>query len=488
MLKGFIMRFVLVALPLAFCAGAVHAEPASAAGAAALTGLFQTYLGAADGVVTIVAEGDAYGVTLDFAPLIAAMPDAGVKASISPVLFELTDKGDGTWGMAQGQAFDLAVKVPGKLDIVVTLGNWTGTGIFDESLKAFSTSSSQITDIAVAEVMTDPTLGETKVVYSIASARYDSTATAASAGGVDSTASYALNGLTESFSLPGMAEGAPPMDITASADTYVADAKITGLRPDALYRLVAFLVANPSKAAMLAQQDGLKTILRDGLPLFDHMISSGTISTISVLSPLGTFGLDEAAVTLEANGFVGDGLLREAVTLSGLSAPAGLVPDWAIGLVPSAVSLDLKVSRFNLAAPVALILDAVDFATGPADPSAFEGQMMMALMPEGVVDITLAPGGVEAPIYRLGYEAKMTAGTAALPFGTGKVTLTGMAELQAALAAAGAEIGGQAGPLLAMAEGMAKPGPDGALLWDLEMTAQGGLLVNGVDMMGAGGQ
>lgn len=483
------MRFsyALAALPLAFCAGSAWAE-ATDAGAADLTAVLQTYLGAAEGVVKVAVEGEAYGVTLDFAPLIAAIPDAGVEASISPVVFQLTDNGDGTWEMTQDQAFDMAVKVPGQMDMVIKLGKWAGTGTFDVALQAFTTSSSQLTDIAISETMTDPTLGETKVAYTIASGSYESTAKAAATGGVDVSATYALSGLAESFAMPGMGEGAPPMDIAMTAETYTSDATISGLRPDAFYKLVAFFVANPSEAAVIAQQDGLKTILRDGVPLFDHMITTGTVTAISVTSPMGVFGLADAGVTVEAKGLVADGLFREAFTLSGLTMPAGLVPDWATQLVPSSLSLDFKLSRFDLSAPVALLLDTVDFATGPADPAAFEGQLMMAVMPEGVVDVTLAPGGIVAPIYELGYEGTMSAGMAAMPAGSAKVTLKGMAEVQAALAAAPEEIGMQAAPMLAMAEGMAKPGENGALVWELEMTAEGGVLVNGVDMMGAGAQ
>ena len=480
------MRFFHAALPLVFCTGGAFAEPASQTGAADLTVLLQTYLGATAGVVTVVPEGETYEVTLDFALLIAALP--GAEASISPLVLHLTDNGDDTWQVTQDQAFDLALKLPGQLNLAIKMGNWAGSGIFDESLMAFSASSSQISDISVTEVMTDPLLGETKVAYSVASAQYDSTSTAVASGVVDSAARYILNGLTEGFSMPGIGEGAPPIDIAIAAETYAADAKVTGLRPDALYKLVAFLVANPSEAAMIAQQDAMKTILRDGMPLFDHMISSGTISAISVMSPLGAFGLDEAAVTVEANGFVADGLLREAFTLSGLTTPPGLVPDWATTLVPSQLSLDFTLSRFNLAAPIALMLDTLDFAKGPADPAAFEGQVMMALMPEGVVDFTLAPGGVQAPIYSLTYEAALSGGAAAMPSGTAKMSLRGMAEVQSTLATAPAEIGAQVAPMLSMAENMAQPGADGALLWALEMTADGGLLVNGVDIMGAGVQ
>ena len=482
------MRFsqAFAALPFVFCAGSAFAQTATDEGASALTAVLQTYLGAADGVVTVEVADEAYDVTLDFAPLIAAMPEPKAEASISPVVFQLTDNGDGTWEMTQDQAFDLALKVPGQLDMTVKIGNWTGSGTFDETLQAFSTSSSEFKDIAVNEVMSDPTMGESKVAYTIASASYDSTAVAAAAGGVDSAATYSLNGLTESFSMPGMGEGAAPTDISVTAETYVADAKIAGLRPDAIYKLVAFFVANPSEAAIIAQQDGLKAILRGGVPLFDHMISTGTVSAISVTTPMGAFGLDEAGVTVEANGLVADGLFREAFTLSGLTTPAGLVPEWATQLVPSALALDFKVTRFNLMAPVALLLDTVDFATGPTNPAAFQGQMMMAMMPEGVVDVTLAPGSIVAPIYELGYEGQMSAGMAAMPSGKATLTAKGMTEVQAALAAAPEDMRGQIAPMLAMAEGMAKPGADGGLLWELEMTAEGGFMVNGVDMMGGG--
>jgi hypothetical protein len=336
--------------------------------------------------------------------------------------------------------------------MAISLGKWAGTGTFDTGLQAFVTSSTQITDITVNEAIADAVMGKTQVTYSVARARYESTAAAAANGGADVSATYALTGLTENFTMPGMGDGAAAMDLSLTAESYTASSKISGLRPDAVYKLIAFFVANPSEA------------------------------------PMGTFGLDAAGVTVEANGLVADGMVREAFTLSGLTLPAGVVPEWAADLVPSSLSLDFKLSRFNLAAPFALLLDTVDFVTGPANPAAFEGQLMLALMPEGVVDIALAPGGVVAPIYDLGYEAAMTAGMAAMPTGTANVTLKGMTALKTALAAAPEEVGMQAAPMLAMAEGMAKPGDNGALVWALEMTPEGGMLVNGVDVMAMGAQ
>lgn len=454
-------------------------------GAAELTALLQTYLGAVPGVVTVAPEGESYGVKLDFAPLLAKLPEAGAEASISPLVFSLTDNGDDTWEMTQDQSFDLQLNVPGQLDLSLHVANIAGEGIFDESLATFASSSTRFTDMALSETVADPTLGDTKVSYAIASGQYETAAEAGAAGGVDSTMTYALEGISEVFTLPAMTEGAPAGEVTVRVESYTGNGSTEGLRPDAIYKLIAFFVANPSEAAIAAQQDGLKAIISDGLPLVDHLISTGTATAMSAETPLGPMSLETAEIEVELNGIVEEGLFREAFSLGGLQLPAGLVPEWAAPLVPSDLSVDMTVSRFNLLAPAKLLLAALDLTKDPALAPEAEEQLLAALLPEGVVDLSLAPGGVTAPVFTLDYEAEVTAGPMApLPTGSATLSLTGMAEINAALQAAPPEISGQAAPMLAMAEGMAKPGAEGELVWEIEMTPEGGLLVNGMDMMG----
>ena len=479
--------FALSALPFVLWSTTALATPATPEGAAALVAMFQTYLGATDGVVGVVAEGDVYDVTLDFAPLIAAMPEKATEATISPIEFALADNGDGTWEMTQDQAFAMILKVPGQMDMAVTMAKLVGTGTFDTGLQAFVTSDTEVTDLAMTQTITDPTMGASTVAYAIDSLTYTSTAAAGANGGVDSKTNYTLTGLTEDFGIPGMGEGGAPMALKLTAESYNADADVLGMRPDALYKLLAFFVANPSEAAIIAQQDGLKSILRDGVPLFENIISTGTVATVSVASPMGDFGMESMGIVVEANGVVADGKFREGVTLSGLTLPEGLVPEWAVPLVPQSVGFDVTVSRFDLAAPVALFLDTVDMATGAGATPEMDAKLMAAFMPDGVVDITLAPGSIVGEQYKLSYEGAMTAGgSGAMPTGTAKVTATGLDVIQAALAAAPPEMGGQIGPIIGIAQGMAKPGADGELVWELEMTPTGGMLVNGVDMMGGG--
>ena len=192
------------------------------------------------------------------------------------------------------------------------------------------------------------------------------------------------------------------------------------------------------------------------------------------------------AVEVEANGLVDDGLFREAFTLNGLSLPAGLVPEWAAQLVPTSLSLDFKASRFNLAAPAAILLETIDMVNPKPNTPEQDQALLAALLPDGVVDITLAPGTITSPLYTVTYDGVFSAGPATpMPVGKATVTATGMTAVEQALAAGPAEMTGQITPMLKMAESMAKPGENGALVWELESTATGGFLVNGTNMMGA---
>ncbi|MBL4926834.1 hypothetical protein [Fuscibacter oryzae] len=473
--------------PLALTAalwGTTALAQATPEGAAELTATLQTYLGATAGVVSVAPEGDAYGVKIDFTPLLAKLPAEAGEATVTPITFQLTDNGDDTWAYAQDQSFALTVKAPGKADISLNIANLEGTGTFDEALQSFSTSSTTITDLQMKELVTDPAGTTTDVQYSVASTQYDSTAVAGANGGVDSTMTYSATGFAETFTIPG-GEGIPPTVIGVKANDYTGNGVVQGLRPDAVYKLVAFFVANPEAAAIAAKQGDLKTIVTEGLPIFNHLTANAAMGGVSVETPMGPLSIATAKVDVEANGIVETGLVREAIAISGLTLPPGLVPEWATTLVPSDVTLDFGLSRFNLDAPVRLFLQAADLTKEPPVGPEVEQQLLAALLPEGVVDLTIAPGTTTAPDYTLGYTGTLSFGPqTTVPVGKATVSLTGMDKVTATVQAAPPEINQQFAPFLAMATGMAKPGDGGALIWELETTAAGGMLINGTDLSG----
>lgn len=473
--------------PLALTAalwGSTALAEATPEGAAALTATLQTYLGATPGVVSVAPEGDAYGVKIDFTPLLAKLPPEAGTATVTPLTFQLTDNGDDTWAYAQDQSFAFTLQSPGKADISANFANLKSTGTFDETLQTFSTSSSTLTDMQVKELITDPAGAATDVQYSVASTQYDSTAVAGASGGVDNTMTYSATGFAETFTVPG-GEGMPPTVISLKADEYTGNGVVQGLRPDAVYKLVAFFVANPEAAAIAAKQGDLKTIVTEGLPLFAHLTANATMNGVSVETPIGPVAIASAKVDVEANGIVEQGLVREAFAISGLALPPGIVPEWAATLVPSDVTLDLALSRFSLDAPVRLFLQAADLTKEPPVTPEVEQQLRAALLPEGVIDVTIAPGTTTAPDYVLGYTGSFAFGPeTTVPVGKATLSLTGMDKVTATVQAAPPEINQQFAPFLAMATGLAKPGDNGALVWELESTATGGMLVNGTDLGG----
>ena len=484
------MRFspLFLALPFCLVAGTALANPATPEGAAALTSTFQTYLGTVAGVVTVQPEGEVYGVKLDFAPLLLKLPGEGVEASITPIEFKLTDNGDGTWGFSEDQSISASFKAPDTAEMSLYVAHLASTGTFDAALGVFTTSSGDASDISLTETTRDPSMGMTTVTYQIGSMHSESSAVANAQAGADLSTTYVMNYISEVFDMPAMGEGEAPMTMTARAQSYASDATITGLRPDAVYKLLAFAVANPSAEALDAGWPTLKTLLTSGMPLFEHMQSKDKMLSLAVDSPLGTFGLAELGIQMELNGFVADGMAREAMTLTGLTLPEGLVPEWAAGLVPETLSLDMKVAGFDAASGALKAMDMVDLSRNAGMVEVPENDFLNALLPSGAVGITLAPGSTVAPLYTLAYEGSMTAGPGKAPRGLGTISMTGLQAVRDAVKSAPPEMGMQAAPVLGMAEGIARKGENGALIWELELNEGGSLLVNGTDLAAMGGQ
>ena len=275
------------------------------------------------------------------------------------------------------------------------------------------------------------------------------------------------------------------MPISVTMESLGQTGKMDGMRPDAIYQTLAWFVAHPTTEAKEADKAGLKTILSEGIPFFASMTGDATAKGIAVTTPMGNVGIAEATVTVEANGVVADGKVREAIAISGLTLPEGVIPAWAVPILPKEVSLDFQATDFDLAAAADVALGMFDLPTGTEPDEAFQAKLLAALLPNSTVTIGLNPGAVSGEGYELTYEGSMVAGPD-MPMPTGKalITLTGIEALQAALDAAPDDVKGQAMMGVGMAQGMAKPGANGELVWEIDASTPGSLSVNGVPMMG----
>lgn len=456
---------------------------ATAEGAAALAAVFQTYLGKVEGVVRVAPEGEVYRVSLDAAPL-AALAEGKVTLAGTPFVFTLEDKGDGTWAYAQDQAFSMEVHVPGALDMNIAAERLVGSGTFDAGMMAFREASSTLSGFVLDQTVTEPGGAVSTTHQTVAETVFTSESTAADLGGVDNAFAMTARDSVQAMTMPAT-DGMPAMEITYRLARSTSEGSSKGYRPEAMLALLAWVVAHPSEAAMTADRAGLKGLIEQGLPFFREVQAKAAWEEISAATPFGTFGLASMQGEFAMNGLVADGKLREAFRLTGFTMPAGLVPDWAVPLVPDEMALDLTFADFDAAAAAKVLVGLLDLPVGQEPSPAFQDELLAALMPEGAMDFLLGPGGVKNASYDLTWEGALRAGPATpMPTGSAKVTLAGMDAVMAALQSAPPDMGGQVLPVLGMAQAMAKPGADGALVWEIEAATPGSLKVNGTEMMG----
>lgn len=473
----------LAILPAALAGQAAWAE-ATVGGAADLTATFQTYLGSTPGVVTVTPEGNAYRVRLDASPMLAKVPaEAQATISVSPLEMLVTDNGNGTWAVTQDQALSFSMKVATELDMTMSIDKLTCTGTYDTTLKAFAQQDCTMANLVMDQTQVDPALGEMKTNYTIAAGTYTLASKAGANGGVDSTTSYSMTGLDQTMMIPG-GEGMPATPIRLTAGEYALSGSGTGFRNDAILSLVSWFVAHPDAALIEANRADLKGIIAGALPLFDNLTADGTISQVNVETPFGPVGIAEVGLDVELRGAVADGLFREAISFDGLTLPPGVLPPFAEGLVPERFSIDFALDSFDAAAAAQVFLGLLDLPVGTEPPEGFDTTLLSALMPDGTVGITLAPGEIANATYTLTYEGSMTAGPAAMPVGTGKVTAKGYDAAVAILDTAPAEMKSEALMVMGMARGLAKDQGDGTLVWDIDATQPGTFKINGMDLMG----
>lgn len=457
-------------------------------GAADLLAVFQTYLGTTEGVVAVAVDGDAYKVTFDAAPLVAKIPaDAGMTSTITPMVMTVTDNGDGTWAYEMDQPVSIAYDIPGVVRNKSDYGQVLLSGTFDEALGDTTAYTLAMNQMVTEQTQIDPELGDVTVKVTQDSLTFEGSAAAGAAGGVDGQFTTASSNLRYEMMLPA-SEAMPAMPLVMTMAEGSATGGMTGYNPKGLYGLLAFFVANPDPALIEANKPGLKAAIEAAMPVFANLQITGSYKGVALETPFGPVGLDEVGLTIDMNGAVAEGKFREAIRFKGLTLPEGVLPEFAAGLVPSEMTIDVAASRFDPAAATQLALGLLDLPADATPPADFGDQMLAAIMPEGSLDITIAPGETVAAAYRLTYEGSMAVGPAMpMPVGKARIGLTGMDKINEAILASPPEMGLQEmGMMLGMAQMMAQPGVDGELIWEIEATETGGLLINGQDMMGGG--
>ncbi len=476
------MRPVILAL-FGLTALPALAEPATEAEAARLQAVFERYVGAETGIASVAPDGESYVVTLDPAPLVAMIPDDSATVTVAPYQLRIAPLGGGRWDVEPLTPFAFDVDVPDLFSMRVGYETFTSSAVWNDSLSMFESVDSVIGNLSMMQRTVEPSGAVSEISYDIEEITYRERSTAAAEGGVDSTSRISATGITETVAMEGMPF---PMTFDITLDGYEMQAEVAALQPAAMLDLLAWAVARPQGPLTAAQESELKAALQALVPVFAAVSSDATFTNLVVDSPFGRMAAESGVIEVAMNGVVADGRLHERIALDGLTLPTQMIPPWAHPLLPDSAQLDFTVDGFDLAGPAGILLTEVNFLQGPDAET--EARLLSALLPDGVVSISTEATGAVSAEYDLSMSGTLLAGPVGDPTGEATIRLIGMDAILAALGTAPDDVSSGAVPAMMMARGMAQAQEGGALVWNIELTADGGVLVNGIDMSAMGAQ
>ena len=477
------MRTTTVGLAfLGFTALTLPAAAATTANdAAKVQATLSAYLGSAAGAVTVTPDGDGFKTVLDLNSLMAKAKVNGAEMTVTPLEVNLTPEGNGKWKVKREGPLAITSKVPGEFTLNENFETYNIIGEYDESLAAFSTVDVSAKNITFTEEMTGKTGTPVKADGKFDSISATGTATANPAGGVDIKFTEPFGPAILNETIGGKDDN--PMNLQFKIASGNFDGSLTGTKSASLLELLKFVVAHQDKDAMVKDQAGFKNLLNMLLPVFANITGTGNVNKLEVQTPMGLASAEKVGFGTSLNGLVKDGKLTETFNVEGLVLPPGLAPSWASSLLPKNVSLSTTVAGYDAETVAKAAIAAMDLSKDPSVPKDVSDGLADLLLPKGTVDVSFEKTSINNDTYNISAEGNFQAGPAAMPSGKAHITAKGLDDIMKVVQASPPEAGLQAGTaVIIAAKGMAKAETDGSLSWDVQATADGKLLVNGVDV------
>jgi hypothetical protein len=197
---------------------------------------------------------------------------------------------------------------------------------------------------------------------------------------------------------------------------------------------------------------------------------------------MGAVALDGAKFAIGVANAGPDSAIDTTISAEGLSLPAGLVPPNATDLTPSKIDLALTVKGIDLSAAAVQAIDGLHLGgPGPAISEADSAKVMAALLGAGPIRIVIAPSHVVAPAIDADIQGEVRYAVGK-PSGAVTIRTRNFDKTMSAIQGLGPAAAGKALPVVAMAKGLAKAEPDGAISWLVEVGPDRSIKVNGIPL------
>ena len=480
------MRFKAVAAAAVLAAGVagiVQAADVSEQGAKDLFSNLTYFLPddiAKSGGISVKPVSAHYEVTYDLQKLFDKLNVTDFDITgLKPLALLATPLDSGLWNIEGNNALDVTARSkPGSTpdtEFRYALASSTFKGVFDPALHYLRSMDMKGNGITFATTTTDN--GVQKNDATVDSIGYTlSSSDSGEPGRLDIKMDGSLQSLHDKIS----SDSATLGEIKVAAIDFNASA--TKLPLKAVNSLLRF-VSEHKETKTLSDADSLalKALLMDAMPIVGSFDESVAFKDIAVTTPFGDGGLQKLGyffkVAGPSNAMHADfGLNAEKLTLA-----SGLVPEDYIAFIPDAADVQVQVPNLNFSALMD-ILQQTDFKV-PDNNTAMDAKLQHAMFPDGTMTINFPKISAVSGLYDVEASGSMRGWLNEKDRVSMKMTVLAR-DLDKTIAAVqeAAKTKTDLAQLsfgLMMAKGFAKTDADGRSRWEIDLSDDGGVKVNG---------
>ncbi|AGB71917.1 MULTISPECIES: hypothetical protein [Rhizobium] len=482
------MRFKAVATAAVLAvgvAGVVQAADVSEQGAKDLYGNLTYFLPddiAKSGAIAVKPAGANYEITYDLQKLLDKLNVSGFSISgLKPLMMLATPLDSGLWNIEGNNAMDVTARSePGKgpdSEFRYALASSTVKGVFDPALQYLRSMDMKGQGIT----FTAKTTAEDKSVQkNDATADSISYTLSSTDSGEPGRLDLKMNGGLQSLYNKISADDATLGEIKIAAIDFSMGA--TKLPLKALNSLLQFVSEHKDEKTLSdADSKAIKALLMDAMPIVGSFEESVAIKDIAVTTPFGNGGLQKMGyffkVAGPANAMNADfGLNAEKLALE-----TGLIPEDYVAFIPDTADIQVQVPNLNFSALVDVFQQAD--LKNPDSDTAMDEKLQKAMFPDGTMTVNFPKISAVSGLYDVEASGSLRGWLNEKDRVAMKMTVLArdldktIAAIQEA--AKTKEDLSQLSFGLMMAKGFAKTDADGRSRWDIDLSDDGHVSVNG---------
>ncbi|MBW0158399.1 hypothetical protein [Sedimentimonas flavescens] len=489
-IKGSACVAVTLALALMLPSGA-------SADASQIQSHLRTLLGPVGSAIDVTGAGKEYLVTIDAElPLGSWIDTLGHTLAITPYNIKLEEVSTGRWSFeGEPQEFRMtSASQYGNMEFRFSIYDLKFSGNFDEATMLFSdvrlefSSMTRKTVIRYDQGLNSANDPGVKVVISESTMGFD--------GWIDTE----LNG--NALDLIGQAkfgqvhksiseERPINLEITSLTRTTESSLGVEALKIDfslagVVWDAIRELMNDAAGLAIypgLEGADGAKFIqnAQRAIPFFDQISVRAELENAKIsVAQVGEYHVDGLELSVDSRGATADGMVVASLGVAGLSLPKKILADWQAAIAPRSGKVTFSFSDFNADKFANMwLLYALDSWTMRQARQTW----MEASFPKGAFKLSVHPAWISGEGYDLMLDGDIyvDAKTGEPAEGQATARMTGLDNVLNALRSAPPEMSDLLMALM-MARGFSKWEADGGLVWNLKLSEDGDLSVNGASV------